>query len=117
MRRIDRRCGSRSAGRSTSKRSAPRSKSRAWAFLEEIERVGGFIEALDRGWVHARASENQFVEAEAIESGLQQVIGVNVHRDDMSPYEVDGFAEGVDAWEQGMGRLKQLHADAIRRMP
>jgi methylmalonyl-CoA mutase, N-terminal domain len=40
---------------------------------------------------------------------------VNCFTDDSYPYEVDGFAGGGDAWEQGMARLQKLRAERHER--
>jgi methylmalonyl-CoA mutase N-terminal domain/subunit len=81
---------------------------KAWEFVEEIEGQGGFIEAIDGGWLHQHASEGQLDEMMAIDSGEQKIIGVNCFQDDSYPYEIDGFTGGGDAWEQGMKRLASL---------
>jgi methylmalonyl-CoA mutase N-terminal domain/subunit len=83
---------------------------RAWAFFQEIQDGGGFIEALDTGWLIARAGDNQLAEAADIESGVRKVVGVNFAADDVAQFEVDGFAGGSDAWEQSMDRIAQLRS-------
>ena len=83
---------------------------KAWEFVSEIESQGGFIEAIDKGWIHKHASEGQFQEVMDIDSGDKKVIGVNCFVDDSYPYEVDGFTGGGDAWEHGMRRLEHLRA-------
>jgi methylmalonyl-CoA mutase N-terminal domain/subunit len=80
----------------------------ARAFIAEIEGVGGFIEAVDTGWLHAHAAENQLDEQAALETGEQQIVGVNTALDDVSPFEVDGFDGGARTWDDAMRRLTEL---------
>ena len=82
----------------------------ALSVLEEIERVGGFIEALDSGWLHERASARQGREHLALETGERHVVGVNCFTSDVSPFAVDGFQGATDAWERGVERLDRIRS-------
>lgn len=73
-------------------------------FLDEVLDEGGFIAALDSGWLHRRAMETQLSEA-AMSEG---VVGVDRFADDVWPGEIDGFEGATDAWERGMERLAEL---------
>jgi methylmalonyl-CoA mutase N-terminal domain/subunit len=81
---------------------------RAWAFVEEIEGRGGFVEAIDSGWLQGLALENQLQEVRRQERGDAVVVGVNRYRDDASAFAIDGFQGGSDAWEQASRRLESL---------
>lgn len=83
---------------------------RAWAFFDEIQEQGGFLAALDAGWLHQKAAENQHQEFMAQADGSQKIIGVTDHTDDSSPFEVDGFMGVDDAFDVAMARL-----EAVRR--
>jgi len=97
---------------------------RAWAFFDEIEDQGGFLAALDNGWLHERAHRNQYQLMADLDSGNRSLVGVTDFDHDISPFEVDGFVGTTDAWEQGMARLKELRrtrngkaaADATRNL-
>lgn len=84
---------------------------RAWGVVEEIEAQGGFIQALDSGWLYRRAAENQRQEIREVDSGERKVVGVNCYQDDAFPFEIDGFDGGSDAWEQASERLATLRAN------
>ena len=60
--------------------------------------------------MHERAGQNQMREAFQTEAGERRVVGVNCFDEDVSAFEVDGFAGGSDAWERAMGRLSELRA-------
>lgn len=81
---------------------------RAWAFYEEILQQGGFLACLDSGWLHARAAENQHAEFMAQESGERVIVGVTDHRDDVSPFAIDGFMGVDDAFEVALARLGEV---------
>jgi methylmalonyl-CoA mutase N-terminal domain/subunit len=88
---------------------------RAWEFVGEIEGLGGFIEAIDSGWLLRHAGDNQVAEQALVESGERAVVGVNMAPDDVSEFAVDGFAGGADAWEAGMTRLEDLRSSRSAR--
>jgi methylmalonyl-CoA mutase len=81
---------------------------RAWQFFEEIEQQGGFLATLDSGWLHARAAENQHAEFMAQDSGERVIVGVTDHREDISPYAVDGFMGVDDAFDVAIARLEEV---------
>jgi methylmalonyl-CoA mutase, N-terminal domain len=80
----------------------------AWGVFEQIQDQGGFLAALDNGWLHAKAGEHQFELFKEIESGRRKVVGVNFADGDVSQFEVNGFQGSSDAWERGMERLTEL---------
>ena len=84
---------------------------RAWDVFDQIQEQGGFLAALDSGWMHGLAEENQLDLFRDIESGRRNVVGVNFAEGDISPYEIDGFQGSSDAWERGMERVTRLRSD------
>ena len=97
---------------------------RAWAFFDDIEARGGFLETLNTGWLHACAHENQHEDFLAQDSGARIIVGVNDFKGDISPFEIDGFVGAGDAFEVAMRRLKDVRAtrpekaarDALRNL-
>ena len=83
---------------------------RAWEFAGQIQEQGGFLAALDSGWLHARARDNQSADFKAEADGTRVVVGVTDYRDDVSPFVVDGFPGVNDAYDVARERL-----DAVRR--
>ena len=84
---------------------------RAWEFFEEIQQKGGFLSALDSGWLHQKAADNQHREFMAQTNGTQKVVGVTQHTDDVSPFEVDGFMGVDDAFDVALERLHALRRE------
>ena len=83
---------------------------RAWEFFDAIHARGGFVASLDDGWLQQRAVDRQLAETSATASGARGVVGVNSATDDVTPWTVDGFTGGADAWERAMERLAALRA-------
>ncbi|MDJ0653301.1 MAG: acyl-CoA mutase large subunit family protein [Xanthomonadales bacterium] len=81
---------------------------KAWAFFEQIQQQGGYLASLDSGWLHAQASENQYKEFMAMESGQQNVVGVTCATEDETPFHVDGFMGTDDAFDVALERLKDI---------
>jgi methylmalonyl-CoA mutase N-terminal domain/subunit len=92
---------------------------RAWAFFEEVVGRGGFVASIDDGWLLRRAADHQVAAADA---GV--IVGVDDYTDDVTPWEIDGFAGGSDAWERAVERVATLRrgrhehgaADALRAL-
>jgi methylmalonyl-CoA mutase N-terminal domain/subunit len=89
---------------------------KAWAFFEAIQNEGGFLASLDSGWLHARAHENQQADFVAQSTGDKVIVGTTHFREDVSPFEVDGFMGVSDAYEVALQRLHAVRAtrDAAR---
>jgi methylmalonyl-CoA mutase N-terminal domain/subunit len=87
---------------------------RALEVLAEIEEQGGFVAALDAGWIHERAESQQAHEYHELETGERKVVGVNCFETDVSPFRIDGFQGPTDAWERGVGRLEDVRATRDR---
>ncbi len=81
---------------------------KAWEFFEEIQKQGGFLASLDSGWLHARAHENQHADLQAQANGERVVVGVTHFREDVSPYQVDGFVGASDAFDVALQRLHDV---------
>ena len=54
----------------------------AWAYLDEIESMGGTLAAIEHGFQQRQIQEAAYRVQRAIESGDQVVVGVNKFRDD-----------------------------------
>ncbi len=81
---------------------------KAWEFFEAIQAQGGFLAALDSGWLHAHAHENQQAEFLAQAEGEKVVVGTTHFREDHSPFQVDGFMGVSDAFEVALQRLHEV---------
>ena len=57
-------------------------ESAAWAYLDEIESMGGTLAAIERGFQQREIQESAYRVQRAIELGEQVVVGVNRYRDE-----------------------------------
>lgn len=88
---------------------------RGFEFAAEIERQGGFLRSLDSGWLHARARDNHHAEVEAEFRGTSTVVGVTHFRDDVAPWEIDGFPGVNDSYDVALARLHDVRRERHER--
>ena len=81
---------------------------KAWAHIEEVEKLGGMAKAIETGVPKMRIEEAAARTQARIDSGTQSIIGVNVHRlekeDPIDILEVDN----TEVRNQQISRLKEL---------
>ena len=96
----------------------------AWAYLDEIEEMGGTLAAIEGGYQQRQIQEAAYRVQRAIESGDQVVVGVNRFRDDevstpaLHRIDPDGERRQIErvrrvraerpaeAWTEAMDRLE-----------
>jgi len=86
---------------------------KALAFMSEIEKEGGFLSAIDSGWLLDQAARGQMEEVAAIENGDKRIVGTNVHRSPEELMPIQGFEgrSGEETWERAMRRLTSLRRE------
>ena len=92
---------------------------KAWALIQEIEKLGGMAKAIETGVPKMRIEEAAARTQARIDSGAQKIIGVNVCRlekeDPIDILEVDN----TEVRKQQISRLEQLKAgrdnEAVRK--
>ncbi len=92
---------------------------RAWAHIQEAEQAGGMAAAIEQGIPKLRIEEAAARTQARIDSGAQQVIGVNTFRvADEEPFEVLKV-DNDDVYRQQVAKLERLRAerndDDVRR--
>jgi methylmalonyl-CoA mutase N-terminal domain/subunit len=98
----------------------------AWAYLDEIETMGGTLSAIERGFQQREIQEAAYRVQRAVDSGEQVVVGVNKFRDDevTTPptHRIDPEGErrqvervrkvraerSAEAWTAAMGELERV---------
>ena len=83
----------------------------AWAYLDEIDAMGGTLAAIEGGFQQRQIQESAYRVQRAIESGDQVVVGVNRFRDDerrttppLQRIDPDGERRQVERRPAGPGR-------------
>jgi methylmalonyl-CoA mutase, N-terminal domain len=85
----------------------------AEAILDQIERGGGTLTAIEKGWIQREIQESAYRAQMSVESGETVVVGVNRFSDSEQRRAVDktasspGPSDGPTATEGGPGRRKQ----------
>ncbi len=81
---------------------------RICAYLAQIERLGGLVAAVERGWVHRELMDTAYRQEVAISQGARKVVGVNCYTDERSA-PVDIF-QVPDALTVQKAKLERLRA-------
>ncbi len=98
----------------------------AWAYLDEIESLGGTLAAIERGFQQREIQEAAYRVQRAVDSGDQVVVGVNKFRDDEvttpATHRIDPEGErrqiervqrvraerSAEAWDAAMDELERI---------
>ncbi len=84
---------------------------RAWALIEEIEKLGGMAKAIETGLPKLRIEEAAARKQARIDSGLEKIIGVNQYRlDKEDPIEILDV-DNTKVRESQIKRLNELRAN------
>ncbi|HVV75503.1 MAG TPA: methylmalonyl-CoA mutase family protein [Mycobacteriales bacterium] len=70
--------------------------------MDDLERQGGMVEAVEKGYLHSLIADEAFRIAQALDSGERPVVGLNKFATDEPVPEVEGFEPDEK------GRLRQL---------
>ena len=77
--------------------------------INEIEKVGGYVESIKKGWIHNKIANYFYKEQELIEKGEIKFVGTNIYKaeDRKAPnIEIFRYPEGVE--ERQKARIEQI---------
>lgn len=76
--------------------------------VEEIEKMGGYVAAIEKGWLHKKIAEYFNNERKMIEKGAIKIVGYNIYKThvELPPINVFQYPEGVE--ERQKERLRGL---------
>jgi methylmalonyl-CoA mutase, N-terminal domain len=76
--------------------------------VDEIEKMGGYVTAIDKGWLHKKIAEYFYNERDKIEKGDIKIVGYNVYKTpvELPSINVFRYPEGVE--ERQKARLMRL---------
>lgn len=76
--------------------------------VDEIERMGGYVAVIKRGWLHRKIADHFYREQSMIERGDIKLVGHNIYKapGEVPPTEVFQYPEGVE--ERQKARLARL---------
>ncbi|MBX5465211.1 MAG: methylmalonyl-CoA mutase family protein [Clostridia bacterium] len=91
-----------------------RLESEAWALIEEIDRMGGAVRAVEEGWMQERIRRSAYRYQRAVESGERPVVGVNVYREEGGEADLGGALLEIDPAVE-REQVERLRAFKARR--
>jgi methylmalonyl-CoA mutase N-terminal domain/subunit len=78
-----------------------------WAYVEQIDRMGGMVEAIERGFPQKEIAESSYRFQQAVERREKVIVGVNDFvQEDEPPIEILYIDEG--AADRQLARLNKL---------
>ncbi|MBW1788049.1 MAG: acyl-CoA mutase large subunit family protein [Deltaproteobacteria bacterium] len=91
-------------------------ESKAGDYFEQIQNRGGFIKALDSGWLQNDVARAGAENTKKIDRGERKVVGVNCYQMEESPYEFEPFRPDPNTWDLAMASLEKTRSkrNAVR---
>ncbi len=76
--------------------------------LDEIEKMGGYVKAIERGWLHNKVASYFHKEQAKMESGEIPVVGLNCYKSEreLAPIDVFSYPEGAE--ERQLRKIEKL---------
>lgn len=81
---------------------------RGWEYLKKIEEAGGFIKALNSGWMHREAAKGMMERETKLNSGEWKWVGANCFEMEEEPTRVRAFRSDTAVWDKAMANLLTL---------
>jgi methylmalonyl-CoA mutase N-terminal domain/subunit len=78
------------------------------AIMEDLERRGGMVQAIEDGYLQGLISEEAFRVQRAMSTGEREVIGVNQFQTDEDPPEVEGYELNEKGRARQLERLAEV---------
>ncbi len=76
--------------------------------VDQIEKLGGYVSAIEKGWIHNKITDYFYREKELIDKGIIKFVGSNIYKTDekLQPIEVFNYPKGVE--ERQKAKIQQL---------
>ncbi|MFA4836276.1 MAG: methylmalonyl-CoA mutase family protein [Dehalococcoidia bacterium] len=87
----------------------------AWNYLKTIEAQGGFLAALESGWLPGELTKAMVEQEKLVQSGEKKMIGVNCFEMEDEPFKVPAFRTNPTAGEGQLAKLKKLRQERDNR--
>lgn len=76
--------------------------------IEEIEKIGGYVASIEKGWIHRKIANYFNTEHTKIEKGDIKVVGQNCYNSDSRSPSINVFKYPVGVEERQKAKLKKL---------
>jgi methylmalonyl-CoA mutase N-terminal domain/subunit len=82
------------------------------ALIEEVERLGGMVHAIETGQIQAMIAQRAYDEQRLLESGERPVVGVNRYRrEDEEPPDVEFYEVDEEERARQVERVRRIRAE------
>lgn len=85
-------------------------ESQAYEYFDRIEKLGGVLPAIERGFFQGEISDSAYRYQREIDQKIRKVIGVNAYKDQKEP-AIPILEMDPDGYEKQVGRIQQLKND------
>ena len=85
-------------------------ESQAYEYFDKIEKLGGVLPAIERGFFQGEISDSAYRYQREIDQQIRKVIGVNAHKDQKEP-EIPILKIDPEGYKKQVGRIEQLKKD------
>ncbi len=85
-------------------------ESQAYDYFDRIEKLGGVLPAIERGFFQGEISDSAYRYQREIDQQIRKVIGVNAHKDQKEP-AIPILKIDPEGYKKQVGRLQQLKKD------
>src|SRR4030067_2604739 len=75
--------------------------------MKVIGEKGGFIQCFKDGWIEVQLNEARYRLSDAVESGEQSMVGVNIFSEDGQDTEIDLFEQAPDMQAKRIEYIRQ----------
>jgi len=85
-------------------------ESQAYEYFDRIEKLGGVLPAIDRGFFQGEISDSAYRYQREIDQQVRKVIGVNAHKDQKEP-AIPILKMDPEGYKKQVGRIQRLKDD------
>ena len=85
-------------------------ESQAYDYFDRIEKLGGVLPAIERGFFQGEISDSAYRYQREIDQQIRKVIGVNAHKDQKEP-AIPILKIDPEGYKKQVGRIQQLKKD------
>lgn len=85
-------------------------ENQASALIEQIDRMGGMVPAIERGWVQQQIEQSAYELGQSFESRERIVVGVNAFHNE-EPEQLELFQPNAATTERQIARLRRVRAE------
>jgi len=81
---------------------------KAWEYFEKIKGQGGFIPALQAGWLQNQVARGAQESVRKIEEGERRIVGANCYEVEEESYEFDPYRPNPETWKIAKKSLENV---------